>query len=72
MGTITVGAWSGSVVAGAYGTGVNNGSFTATLGASLTSTMGQLRRPRYQRFRKPSKGRGHDDRVPKRCVGRRQ
>ncbi len=39
MGTITGGTWSGSVVAGAYGgTGVNNGSFTATLSGNLTFT----------------------------------
>jgi hypothetical protein len=39
MGTITGGAWNGSVVAGAYGgTGVNNGSFTVTLSGNLAFT----------------------------------
>ncbi len=39
MGTITGGAWSGSVITGAYGgTGVNNGSFTVTLSGNLAFT----------------------------------
>jgi hypothetical protein len=39
LGTITGGTWNGSVIAGAYGgTGVNNGSFMATLSGNLTFT----------------------------------
>jgi hypothetical protein len=39
MGTITGGSWNGSVIAGAYGgTGVHNGSFTATLSGNLAFT----------------------------------
>jgi hypothetical protein len=39
VGTITSGTWNGSVIGSTYGgTGVNNGSFTITLGGNLTTT----------------------------------
>lgn len=39
VGTLATGTWQASVVSGTYGgTGINNGSSTITLGASLTTT----------------------------------
>jgi hypothetical protein len=42
LGTITTGTWNGSVIGGTYGgTGINNGSYTITLGGNI-STAGSL------------------------------
>ncbi len=38
LGTISTGAWNGSIITGAYGgTGINNGSSTITLGGNITT-----------------------------------
>jgi len=40
-GTITTGAWNGSIITGTYGgTGVNNGAYTVTLGGSISTAGG--------------------------------
>jgi len=38
LGTVTVGTWNGGVIGGTYGgTGVNNGSYTITLGGNIST-----------------------------------